>query len=108
LSATGSNQFPNLAYASVQPFIHVVLPATLFLSSDATSSRDMTPRLRSATGKVDGERRQFCDRAHLDAAPVRPHDLIDNVQAEADAMVARIRSQDAALEGIEHRSKKPA
>jgi hypothetical protein len=35
-SVAGSSQFPNLAYASVQPFIHVVLPATLFLSSDAT------------------------------------------------------------------------
>jgi hypothetical protein len=35
-SVAGSSQFPNLAYATVQPFIHVILPVALFLSSDAT------------------------------------------------------------------------
>lgn len=35
-SVAGSNQFPNLAYVSVQPFITWYLPAELFLVSDAT------------------------------------------------------------------------
>jgi hypothetical protein len=36
-SVAGSSQFPNLAYASVQPFVTAYLPAALFLSSDATA-----------------------------------------------------------------------
>jgi hypothetical protein len=35
-SVAGSSASPTLAYATVQPFITVHLPATLFLSSDAT------------------------------------------------------------------------
>jgi hypothetical protein len=35
-SVAGSNQFPNLAYVSVQPFITWYLPAQLFLLTDAT------------------------------------------------------------------------
>jgi hypothetical protein len=35
-SVAGSNQSPALAYATVQPFITLHLPAALFLSSDAT------------------------------------------------------------------------
>jgi hypothetical protein len=35
-SVAGSSQFPNLAYATVQPFITADLPAALFLSTDAT------------------------------------------------------------------------
>jgi hypothetical protein len=35
-SVAGSSQFPNLAYATVQPFITVDLPDALFLSTDAT------------------------------------------------------------------------
>jgi hypothetical protein len=35
-SVAGSSQSPNLAYVTVQPFVTVHLPASLFLSSDAT------------------------------------------------------------------------
>lgn len=35
-SVAGSNQAPNLAYVTVQPFITLHLPADLFLSSNAT------------------------------------------------------------------------
>ena len=35
-SVAGSNQFPNVAYVSVQPFITWYLPAELFLLTDAT------------------------------------------------------------------------
>jgi hypothetical protein len=37
-SVAGSNQAPNLAYVTVQPFITLHLPAELFLSSNATMS----------------------------------------------------------------------
>ncbi len=37
-SVAGSDQSPNLAYATVQPFLAVYLPASVFLSSDATMS----------------------------------------------------------------------
>ena len=35
-SVAGSSQSPELAYVTVQPFITLLLPAALFLSSDAT------------------------------------------------------------------------
>jgi hypothetical protein len=35
-SIAGSNQSPDLAYVTVQPFITVHLPGAMFLSSDAT------------------------------------------------------------------------
>jgi hypothetical protein len=37
-SVAGSSQRPNLGYATVQPFLSVYLPASLFLSSDAQMS----------------------------------------------------------------------
>jgi hypothetical protein len=37
-SVAGSSQSPDLGYATVQPFLAVYLPASLFLSSDATMS----------------------------------------------------------------------